>query len=101
MCLEIDLIEMPNGVAPWPAFAQFRRDRRPEMVHPAANCFVRDRNAAFRQQIFDVAKAQSKSEIEPDRVLDDFSREPVSFVADFLHPLGYRTNTGTASPNPP
>src|SRR5262249_29811518 len=56
--------EMPNGVGPWPSFAQFHRDRRPEMVHPAANCFVRGRNTAFRKQILNVAEAQSKPEIE-------------------------------------
>src|ERR1019366_10429958 len=53
---------------------------------------------AFRQQIFDVAKAQCEPEIEPDRLLDDLRREPVPAVADFLHPLGYRTASGTASP---
>src|ERR1700724_1595476 len=38
----------------------------------------------FRQQILDVAGTQREPEIEPDRLLDDFGREPVTFVADFL-----------------
>jgi hypothetical protein len=32
-------------------------------------------------------------------LLDDFQREPVPLVADFLHPPGYLTANGTASPN--
>jgi len=59
---------------------------------------IRERNPAFRQQIFDVAEAQGESEIEPNRLLNDLRREPVPFVADFLHPLGYWTARGTASP---
>jgi hypothetical protein len=31
------------------------------MVYPAPNRFVRDRDSAFRQQIFNVAEAQSES----------------------------------------
>ena len=69
------------------------------MVHPAPNGLVGDHDAAFRQQIFDVAKAQGKPDVKPDRLLDDFQREPVPLVADFLHPPGYLTASGTASPN--
>ena len=38
-------------------------------------------------------------EIEPNRLLDDLWRKAVAAIADFLHPLGYRTASGTASPN--
>jgi hypothetical protein len=58
------------------------------MVHPAPNGLVGDRDAALRQQIFDVAEAQGESEIEPDRVLNDLRREPIPAVTDFLHHLG-------------
>jgi hypothetical protein len=85
---EINLIEVPDGVGLWPSFAEFRRDHWPEMVHPAPNGLIRDRNAAFCQQIFDVTKAQGKPQIEPDRLLDDFGGEPLPFVADFIHALG-------------
>ena len=37
-------------------------------------------------------------EIEPDRLLDDLWRKAVAAIADFLHSLGYRTASGTASP---
>ena len=36
-------------------------------------------------------------EVEPNRLLNDLGREPVTCVGDFLHPLGYRTASGTAS----
>ena len=68
------------------------------MVHPAPNGFIADRDAAFRQQIFDVAQAQGEPEIEPDRLMNDLRWEPISTVADFLHPLGYRPARATASP---
>jgi hypothetical protein len=34
--LEIDLIEMPDGMGLWPSFAQVCCDHRSEMVHPAS-----------------------------------------------------------------
>src|ERR1700730_14094306 len=81
------------------AFAQVRRDHRSEVVHPASNSFVGHHDTEFRQQIFDVAEAQGKPDVKPDRLLDDFQREPVPFVADFLHPPGYLTASEAASPN--
>src|SRR5262249_27651042 len=90
---------MPSRVRLGAASAQVRCNHWPEMVHPPAHCFISNRNSAFCQQIFDIAKAQGKSQIEPDRLLDDLGREPVPFVADFAHPLGYRTASEAASPN--
>ena len=40
---------------------------------PSAEQFPSDHDAAFRQQLFDVAKAQRQPEIEPDRLLDDLA----------------------------
>jgi hypothetical protein len=42
--------------------------------------------------------AKCEPEIEPDRLVDDLWRKAVAAIADFLHPLGYRTAGGTASP---
>ena len=66
-------VKMPNGVGLGSTFAQVRRDQGPEMIHPAPNGLVGDHDAAFRQQVFDVTEAQCEPEIEPDRLLDDFS----------------------------
>ena len=65
--LEIDLIQMPARVGLGSAPTQVSCDRRSEMAYPAPNGLVGDRNAAFCQQIFDVAQAQGEAEVEPDR----------------------------------
>jgi hypothetical protein len=85
---QINFVKMPSRIRFGPAFAKIGRDQWPEMIHPAANSFVGDHDTAFRQQIFDVTKAQGKPDVKPNRLLDDFGREPVPFVADFCHPLG-------------
>jgi hypothetical protein len=54
--LEINLVKMPSRARLGATLAQICRDHRSEMVHPAPNRFVRDRDSALRQQIFDVAK---------------------------------------------
>src|ERR1700722_15398804 len=59
--LDIDLVKMPNRVRLGASLAQICRDHRPEMVHPAPNRFVRDCDSALRQQIFNIAEAQSES----------------------------------------
>jgi hypothetical protein len=51
---QIDFVQMPGRVGLRSKFAQVRRDQGPEMIHPAANGFVRDHDAPFRQQVFDV-----------------------------------------------
>ena len=66
-----------------------RGDHRPEVVEPAAHGFLRDRDPALREQILDVTKAECEPEIEPNRLIDDLGREPISGVADFPHTLGY------------
>jgi hypothetical protein len=70
------------------------------MVYPPPDRFVGDRDPTFRQQIFDVAKAQGEPKIEPDRLMNDLRREPISVVADFLHRPGYRAAKEIASPKP-
>src|ERR1700690_2794602 len=96
--LQINFIQMPRHVGPWAPFAQVRCDHRTEMVYPPPDRFVGDRDPTFRQQILDVAKAQGEPKIEPDRLMDNLGRKPVSVVADFPHHPGYRAASGTASP---
>src|ERR1700729_1737547 len=79
--------QRPRAV--WTALAQMRGDHRPEVVHPAAHGLVRDRDAALREQILNVTKAQREPEIEPNRLMYHLGREPISGVADFPHSLGY------------
>ena len=67
-----------------------RGDHRPEVVEPAAHGFLRDRDPALREQILDVTKTECEPEIEPNRLMYDLRREPISSIADFPHAPGYR-----------
>src|SRR3984957_17929450 len=80
---------MPGRMRFRTALAQMRGDHRPEVVHPAAHCLVRHRDAALREQILDVTKAECEREVEPNRLMYDLGRKPISGVADFPHTLGY------------
>src|SRR5271166_845295 len=57
------------------------------MIHPASDCLVRNCNSALGEQILDVTKAKGEPEIEPDRLVNDLRREPISRVTDFRHAL--------------
>ncbi len=95
---QIDFVQMLSRMEFGSAFAQVRCDHRPEMVHPAPDGLVGDRDPAFRQQIFDVAEAQREPNIEPDRVLDDFGWKAIAAIADFDHRGrcgGYRSVTAS------
>src|SRR5947209_123066 len=59
----------------------------PKMIHPASNCFVGNYNSTLREQILDVTKAEREPEIEPDRLVNDHRRGPISGVPDFRHAL--------------
>jgi hypothetical protein len=42
-------------------------------------------HSALSEQIFNIAKAEGKPEIQPDGVLDDGTRETVTGIGDLLH----------------
>src|ERR1700691_4572974 len=86
---QIDFVKTPGRMRFRRALAQMCGDHRPEVVHPAAHGLVRDRDPALREQILDVTKAEREPEIEPNRLMYDLGREPISGVADFPHALGY------------
>jgi hypothetical protein len=44
--------------------------------------FVRDGDAAVREEVFDVAEAQGEAVVEPDGVADDRGRKSVAVIAD-------------------
>src|SRR5262249_55733973 len=64
-------------------------DRGTELQHPAPHRFVGDVEPSRGQQLLDIAVAQGEAEIEPDRVLDNLSWEPVAAVAERSHPTSY------------
>jgi hypothetical protein len=57
---QTDFIKTPGGAGLGAGLTQVRSDHRPEVVHPAPNGLIRDRDAALRQQIFNVAEAQGE-----------------------------------------
>src|SRR5271163_175851 len=69
------------------------------MIHPTPNGLVGHRHSAFRQQVLDVTQAEGEPEVEPYRLVNDLWREPVSSVADLLHPAGYGVPRRTESPS--
>ncbi len=70
---QIDLVKMPDRMRFGTALAQFRCNDRPEMIHPASDCFVRNCNSALCEQILDVPQAEREPEIEPDRLVNNLS----------------------------
>jgi hypothetical protein len=95
---QIDLIKMPRGARLRAALSQTGSDRRSEVIDPASNGLVGDRDPALCEQFFDVSKAQRKPDLEPNCLLYDLRREPVSGVADSRHTFGYRAPENSASP---
>ena len=96
--LEIDLVEMPDGVRLRPAFTQVSRDHGSKMVHPATHRLIGNHDSAFRQQILDVAEAQGEPDIKPDRLLDNLGRETVAAKADLGHHQWLRLKSRNGKP---
>src|SRR5262245_12507867 len=61
------------------------RDCGTEFQHPAPHRFVGDVETSLGQQFLNVAVAQGKAQIEPDRVLDDLGGEAMAPVAEQGH----------------
>lgn len=51
----------------------------------AAYRLVGKQDPALGEQAFDVAKAEREPQVEPNRLLNDLRREPVTRLADFRH----------------
>ena len=76
---------MPGRMRFGTALAELRGDYRPQVVHPAAHGLVLDRDPLLREKILDVTKAECEPEIEPNRLMYDLGREPISGIAGFPH----------------
>jgi len=64
---------------------QFSRVGLTKLQSPAPDYFVGQLNSSLGEQIFDIAKAEGKSEIQPDCMLDDLRREAMAAIADSSH----------------
>jgi hypothetical protein len=80
------LVEMPSLARSGTAPPQVSCNHGTEFHHPAPHCFVRYIERALGQELLDVAVAQRKAQIQPDRVLDNRRREAVSAIRDRAMP---------------
>jgi hypothetical protein len=82
-----EFVQMPRVVDCPGSLPQPPRVREAEGLAPLPDGFVRDRDAAMREEVFDVAQAQGEAAVEPNGVADDGGRESVARIADDV--IGY------------
>jgi hypothetical protein len=73
-------VQMPLVTRPGTPATELMRILLPELPAPLVNSFVRHDDSTNEQEFFHIAMAERKAEIEPDRVADDLTREPVVFI---------------------
>jgi hypothetical protein len=87
-----DLIEMPLVSGRRKTPADLVRETLAELQRPLAHGLMTDLDAPGGEHFLDHAQAQQKSEVQPDGMADDFSREAVAGIARMagrLHTLAY------------
>ena len=70
----------PSYLMPTLAPLQSPRVLGSELAAPLSNRLVGDHDSPLREEIFDVAKAEAESVVEPDGVADDLGGEAVASV---------------------
>jgi hypothetical protein len=73
-------IEMPRVARPGTPAAQLVGISLPKRPAPRAHRVVRPQHAALGHELFDIAIAQAKAEVQPDTVADDLGREPMALI---------------------
>ena len=76
-----DLVQVPRVTETTLSTLQSPSVFRPELDTPRSDRFIGNGDAALSQKTLDIAKAQAKSVVQPDRVADDFGRKSISAVA--------------------
>src|SRR6266446_6473287 len=90
------LIEVPAIARPWTTLAKASRDHRSEFQYPTADALVGEVEPSLRKQLLDVAIAQGKAQVEPNRMLNHGGRETVPTIGDRKHPRSLRPVGGHA-----
>ena len=80
------LVKVPTPISLGAQSSQPTGIAQSELQRPPPHGLVRNIDTAFRQQILNIAKAERKSEIQPDCVLNDRGRKSVSGIGNVLHP---------------
>ncbi len=65
---------MPTRISTWVRASELSGIGQAKLRRPAADRFIRDIDAALGQHILDIAQAQRKAKVQPDRVLDHSGR---------------------------
>ena len=77
--LDRHLIEMPASAGSRTTAAKIACDLTPELQKPAPDRLIRNIDPTLGEHFLDVAKRQSETGVEPDRVLNDCGRKSMSF----------------------
>ena len=75
-----DLIKKPTIATRSASLSEAPRVVEAKRGAPLPDRFVRHDDIALGQQVFDVAQAQGKPVVEPDRVADDLGRKPLAAI---------------------
>src|SRR5262245_33244193 len=70
-------IEVPFVARPGTAATKLIGILLAKLATPLANSFIGYDYASFKQQLFDIAKAEAEAKVQPHRVADDLDRKPV------------------------
>jgi len=81
------LIQMPLVAGPGTPSPQASGVILAELVTPAPDRFVADQYTSRSHRLFDVTKAHAETEVEPNTIRDDLSREPIATIRVAGHPF--------------
>jgi hypothetical protein len=76
---------MPARVRRWIRPSQPSGIGAVKLYRPAPGSLLRNIDAALSQQILDISKAELKSKIQPDGMLDDLDWKTVTAIAEIVH----------------
>ena len=76
---------MPARVRRWIRPSQPSGIGEAKLYRPAPDSLIRDIDAALSQQILDISKAEWKSKIQPDGMLDDLDWKTVTATAEIVN----------------
>jgi hypothetical protein len=79
------LIQMPFVSSSSPTSSQASRELVAELIAPAPHRFLAEQYAAGGHQFFHIAKAHTKSKIQPHAVRDDLLRKSMATVGAVRH----------------
>src|SRR5882762_9815865 len=75
-----DLIQMPFVATTRTTATQFIRVDLPKLQTPLSHRFIGPYDPTLRQKLFDIAKTERETEIQPHSMADDFRRKAVASV---------------------